>query len=90
MWQDAEQCRRLPIDIRIALLSANVHASTTAIEVIGTICDIFGSSIAPADSIFAACLRDARTLGGHIGVGGHKLELAAWMRFGLLEDSFAI
>jgi alkylation response protein AidB-like acyl-CoA dehydrogenase len=90
MWQDAEQSRRLPIDTRIALLTANVHASTTAIEVIGTVCDIVGSSIAPAGAIFAACLRDARTLGSHIGVGGHKLELAARMRFGLLEDSFAI
>ena len=48
MWQDAEQSRRLPIDTRIALLTANVHASTTAIEVIGTVCDIVGSSIAPA------------------------------------------
>ena len=74
----------------IALLTANVHASTTAIEVIGTVCDIVGSSIAPAGAIFAACLRDARTLGSHGGVGGHKLELAARMRFGLLEDSFAI
>jgi indole-3-acetate monooxygenase len=27
MWQDAEQNRRLPIDTRIALLTANVHAS---------------------------------------------------------------
>jgi len=90
MWQDAEQSRRLPIDTRIALLTANVHASTTAIEVIGTVCDIVGSSIAPAGAIFAACLRDdARTLGSHGAVGGHKLELAARIRFGLLEDSFA-
>ena len=89
MWQDAEQSRRLPIDTRIALLTANVHASTTAIEVIGTVCDIVGSSIAPAGAIFAACLRDdARTIGSHGAVGGHKLELAARMRFGLLEDSF--
>ena len=36
----------------------------------------------------AACLRDAHTIGSHVGVGGHKLELAARMRFGLLEDSF--
>ena len=77
MWQDAEQSRRLPIDTRIALLTANVHASTTAIEVIG-MPDIVGSSIAPAGAIFAACLRDdARTLGSHGAVGGHKLELAA-------------
>ena len=56
----------------------------------GTVCDIVGSSIAPAGAIFAACLRDdARTLGSHGAVGGHKLELAARMRFGLLEDSFA-
>ena len=90
MWRDAEQSRRLPIETRIALLTANVHASTTAIEIIGTVCDIVGSSIAPSGAIFAACLRDARTLGGHVGVGGHKLELAAKMRFGLLADHFGI
>ena len=90
MWKDAEQSRRLPIDTRIALLTANIHASTTAIEIIGTVCDVVGSSIAPSGAIFAACLRDARTLGSHGGVGGHKLELAAKMRFGLLTDHFGI
>jgi alkylation response protein AidB-like acyl-CoA dehydrogenase len=90
MWTDAEQSRRLPITTRIALLTANVHASATAIEIIESVCDLVGTSIAPAGSIFGACLRDARTLGSHTAVSGGKLELAAQMRFGLLEDSFLV
>ena len=72
-----------------SLLTANIHASRTAIELVETICDVIGTSIAPASGIFGACLRDARTLGSHVAVGGHKLELAARLRFGLIENSFA-
>ena len=90
MWADAGQSRRLPIATRIALLTANVHASATAIGIIESVCDIVGTSVAPAGGIFGACLRDARTLGSHTAVSGGKLELAAQMRFGLLEDSFLV
>jgi alkylation response protein AidB-like acyl-CoA dehydrogenase len=90
MWEDAGQSRRLPIATRIALLTANVHASATSIEIIESVCDIIGTSIAPAGAIFGACLRDARTLGSHTAVVGGTLELAAQMRFGLLEDNFLV
>jgi hypothetical protein len=90
MWEDAGRSRRLPIATRIALLIANVHASTTAIEIIESVCDAVGTSIAPAGGIFGACLRDARTLASHTAVSGDKLELAAQMRFGLLENSFLV
>jgi hypothetical protein len=90
MWEDAEHSRRLPIATRIALSTANVHASTIGIEIIEAVCDIIGTSIAPVGAIFGACLRDARTLGSHFIVGGGKLELAAQMRFGLLEDSYLV
>ena len=90
MWANAGQSRRLPIATRIALLTANVHASGTGIGIIESVCDIVGTSIAPAGGIFGKCLRDARTLGSHTAVSGGKLELAAQMRFGLLEDSFLV
>jgi alkylation response protein AidB-like acyl-CoA dehydrogenase len=90
MWEDARQSRRLPIATRIALLTVNVHASAMAIEIIASVCDVIGTSVAPAGAIFGACLRDARTLGSHTAVGGGKLELAAQMRFGLLEDTFLV
>jgi hypothetical protein len=45
---------------------------------------------APAEGNFGACLRDARTIGSHIAVGGHRLEVAAQLRFGLLENSLAV
>jgi len=90
MWEDAAQSRRLPMDTRIGLLTSNVHASTTANEIIGSVCDVIGTSIAPAGGIFGACLRDARTLGSHTATVGKKLELAAQMRFGLLENSYLV
>jgi alkylation response protein AidB-like acyl-CoA dehydrogenase len=90
MWADAGESRRLPIATRITPLTANVHASATAIGIIESVCDIVGTSIAPAGAIFGACLRDARTLGSHVTVSGTNLELAAQMRFGLLEDSFLV
>jgi indole-3-acetate monooxygenase len=90
MWQDAAESRRLPMETRIALLTANVHASTTANEIIASVCNIIGTSIAPAGGIFGACLKDARTLGSHTAVAGKKLELAAQMRFGLLENSYLV
>jgi alkylation response protein AidB-like acyl-CoA dehydrogenase len=90
MWQDAGKSRRLPIDTRIALLTANIHASAASIEIVESVCGIVGTSVAPAKGIFGACLRDTRTIGGHGAVGGHKLETAAQMQFGLLEDSFSV
>jgi alkylation response protein AidB-like acyl-CoA dehydrogenase len=87
MWRHAEQNRRLPIEIRTALLSANAYASATAIEIIDSVCEIVGTSVAPARGIFGACLRDARTIGSHVSVGGAMLELAAQLRFGLIQDS---
>jgi hypothetical protein len=77
----------LPIEIRTALLSANAYASATAIEIIDSVCEIVGTSVAPARGIFGACLRDARTIGSHVSVGGAMLELAAQLRFGLIQDS---
>ena len=71
-------------------MGANVDASTIAIKITESVCDIVGTSIAPAGGIFGACLRDARTLGSHTAVGGSKLELAAQMRFGLLENSYLV
>jgi alkylation response protein AidB-like acyl-CoA dehydrogenase len=90
MWHEAERARRLPIDSRIALATANIHASTTSTAIVETVCDLVGTSVAPAKGIFGACLRDARTIGSHVAVGGHRLELAAKLRFGLLEDSFGV
>jgi alkylation response protein AidB-like acyl-CoA dehydrogenase len=90
MWRDAEKSRRLPIDTRIALLTANIHASTAATEIVESVCGIVGTSVASAKGIFAACLRDSRTICGHGAVNGYKLETAAQMRFGFLEDSFAV
>jgi alkylation response protein AidB-like acyl-CoA dehydrogenase len=89
MWQDAEKNRRLPAETRIALFVANIHASTTATKIVESVCDIVGTSVAPAKGIFGACLRDARTLGSHVAVGGHRLEVAAQMRFGL-EHSLSV
>ena len=80
----------LPIDTRITLLTANIHASTAATKIIESVCSIIGTSVAPASGIFGACLRDALTIGGHGAVNGYKLETAAQMRFGFLQDSFAI
>jgi hypothetical protein len=73
---------------RIALSTANVHASAIGIEIIEAVCDTIGTSIAPAGAIFGACLRDARTLGSHFIVGGGKIT--AQTRFGLLEDSYLV
>jgi alkylation response protein AidB-like acyl-CoA dehydrogenase len=90
MWHDAEQSRRLPIESRIALTTANIHASTASTAIVESVCDLVGTSVAPAKGIFGACLRDSRTIGSHVAVAGHRLELAAKMRFGLLEDSFGV
>jgi hypothetical protein len=47
-----------------------------------------GTSVAPARGIFGACLKDARTIGSHAAVSGPGLEMAAQLRFGLVEDGF--
>ena len=90
MWHEAGRARRLPIDSRIALATANIHASTTSTAIVETVCDLVGTSVAPAKGIFGACLRDARTIGSHVAVGGHRLELTAKLRFGMLKDSFGV
>ena len=88
LWQHAEINRRLPVEDRLALFAANVHASASATRIIGSVCDVVGSSVAPAHGIFGACLRDARIIGSHAVLSGPKVEIAAQMRYGLLEDSF--
>ena len=69
LWDEAEDLRRATLDTRLRLLAANAHASETATQVVDTVAALVGSSIAPAGSDFAACLRDAHTLGSHIVVG---------------------
>ena len=90
LWRDAEKSRRLPVNTRLALVVANVHASAAAIEIIESMCDIVGTSIAPARGLFGACLRDARTLGSHASVSGAMLEMAAQLRSGLSQDNIWI
>ena len=89
-WRDAEKSRRLPLATRLALVVANAHASAAAIEIIEAMCDVVGTSIAPAHGRFGACLRDARTLGSHAAVSGAMLEMAAQMRSGLAPDNIWI
>ena len=88
MWREAEQSRRLPIETRLALFTANAHASATATKIVESVCDMVGTSVAPARGIFGACLKDARTIGSHAAVSGPGLEMAAQLRFGLVEDGF--
>jgi alkylation response protein AidB-like acyl-CoA dehydrogenase len=85
MWEAAEQNRKLPPTILMALGCANVHAAATATDIVESVCDVISTSIAPSRSIFGACLRDARTIGSHIAVNPVKLELIAKMKFGLAD-----
>ncbi|MFO1059034.1 MAG: acyl-CoA dehydrogenase family protein [Dongiaceae bacterium] len=85
VWKAAEGSPALPSELLVALISANIHASLTAIEIVEAVCEVVSSSVAPARSIFGACLRDARTMGSHIAVNPAKLELAAKIKLGLVE-----
>jgi len=62
----------------------------TATGVVDTVAASVGSSVAPAGSPFAACLRDAHTLGSHIVVGPGMQEHAAKIRFGLIEETLLV
>jgi len=84
MWGAAERHRTLSPDLLEALTPANIHASSTSTGIVETVCDVVSTSVAPARSIFGACLRDARTIGSHFAVNPLKLELMAKMRFGLV------
>ena len=48
MWRDAEQHRLLPVETRIASFVALIHASATATGIVESVCDIVGTSVAPA------------------------------------------
>jgi alkylation response protein AidB-like acyl-CoA dehydrogenase len=85
MWKAAEQDRKMPPALLMALGCANVHAAATATAIVETVCDIVNTSVAPARSIFGACLRDSRTIGSHVSVNPAKLELIAKMKFGLAD-----
>jgi alkylation response protein AidB-like acyl-CoA dehydrogenase len=85
-WGDAVQSRTVPRATLMRLALANVHAARTGTEIVQTICDLAGTSVAPAHGIFGACLRDARTMGSHIAVNPSKLETLAELRFGLTSE----
>jgi indole-3-acetate monooxygenase len=86
MWEAAKLDRKLPSANLMQLSSTNIHASSSAIDIVESVCDIVGTSIAPSRGIFGACLRDARTIGSHIAVNPAKFELIAQMRFGLIDE----
>jgi alkylation response protein AidB-like acyl-CoA dehydrogenase len=86
MWEAANHDRKLPPVSLMQLSSANIHASSSAINIVESVCDIVGTSIAPSRGIFGACLRDTRTIGSHIAVNPAKFELIAQMRFGLTDE----
>jgi hypothetical protein len=90
MWRQAKQSRKLPFETRLALFTANAHASAASIKIVESVCDTVGTSIAPSQGIFGACLKDARTLGSRAAVSGPGLEMAAQLRMGLIEDGFWI
>lgn len=90
LWEEAEDMRRVTLETRLRLLAANVHASETATDVVDTVAGLVGTSIAPAGSTFAACLRDAHTLGSHIVVGPGMQEHAAKIRFGLIDETLVV
>ena len=82
--------RRVTLTTRLRLVAANVHASETATRIVDAVAAEVGSSIAPSASVFAACLRDAHTLGSHIVVGPGFKEHAARIRFGLSEETLVV
>ena len=86
LWADAQVTRQLPLETRLRLLAANAYASATSINLIESMCEIVGTSIAPARGIFGACLRDARTIGSHASISGAMVEMGAQIKFGLSTD----
>ena len=86
LWADAQVTRQLPLETRLRLLAANAYASATSINIIESMCEIVGTSIAPARGIFGACLRDARTIGSHASISGAMVEMGAQIKFGLTTD----
>lgn len=86
LWQDAAQAPKVPRDTLLRLVLANVHAAAESTEIVQMVCDLIGTSIAPANSIFGACLRDARTIGSHVSVNPAKLEGIARLSFGLIDE----
>jgi alkylation response protein AidB-like acyl-CoA dehydrogenase len=90
LWDKGEHLRRVTLESRLRLLAANGHAAGVATQVVDTVVSTVGSSVAPAGSAFAACLRDAHTLGSHIVVGPGMLEHAAKIRFGLIEETLMV
>jgi alkylation response protein AidB-like acyl-CoA dehydrogenase len=90
LWDEAEDMRRVTLATRLRLLAANAHASEAATSVVDKVAGMVGTSIAPAGSAFAACLRDAHTLGSHIVVGQGMQEHAAKIRFGLIDETLVV
>jgi alkylation response protein AidB-like acyl-CoA dehydrogenase len=85
MWDAAQHDRKIPASILLTLASANVLAAAAAIDIVDVVCDIVGTSVAPARSLFAACLKDARTMGSHLSVNPAKFELIAQIRLGMVD-----
>jgi alkylation response protein AidB-like acyl-CoA dehydrogenase len=86
LWQEAAQAQQVPRGTLLRLVRANIHAAASATEIVQAVCDQIGTSVAPARSIFGACLRDARTIGSHISVNPAKYETLARLSFGLIDE----
>lgn len=85
MWESAHHDRKIPADILLNLLSANVLSTAASTSIVQVVCDIVGTSVAPARSLFGTCLKDARTMGSHRAVSPAKFELIARIRLGMVD-----
>jgi alkylation response protein AidB-like acyl-CoA dehydrogenase len=85
LWAEAEHLP-LPNVTRLRLFRANAHAAQTATAIVDTVAELVGTSVAPANSPFGACLRDAHVLGTHIGIALGMIEHAARVQYGLDEQ----
>ena len=78
--------RKLPPVNLMQLSSANIHASSSAINIVESVCDIVENIYCTFAwnlwCMFAGC----KTIGSHIAVNPAKFELIAQMRFGLTDE----
>ena len=86
MWRQAEQHGEFDGDQRIRLRLATINANQTAVDVVGAMTRVTGTTtINPTHPLTRAC-RDVIALQGHIGTCRKATELAAEYHFDITDE----
>jgi alkylation response protein AidB-like acyl-CoA dehydrogenase len=85
LWEQAERNGEIEPAQRVRVKHATTNANRTAVEVVGVLTRLTGTTTVDPDHPLSRCSRDVLALQGHIGTCRRSIEVAAQYQFGITD-----